>query len=49
MILSVFPGVGAQIAIFGKNLNHEHVIPIAPYVCLAYGSYEDRWFPLAGV
>jgi hypothetical protein len=36
-------------ATFSKNLNRETRLPIAPYVGVAYGSYEHRWRPLAGL
>lgn len=36
-------------ATFSKNLKHETGLPIAPYVGVAYGTYEHRWLPLAGL
>lgn len=36
-------------ATLSKSLNHETGLPIAPYVGVAYGSYEHRWLPLAGL
>jgi hypothetical protein len=34
-------------ATFSKNLKREAGLPIAPYVGVAYGTYEDRFLPLA--
>ena len=36
-------------ATFSKNLKRETGLPIAPYVGVAYGTYEHRWLPLAGL
>jgi hypothetical protein len=36
-------------ATFSKNLKREAGLPIAPYVGVAYGTYEDRFLPLAGL
>lgn len=36
-------------ATFSKNLSRETGLPIAPYVGVAYGTYEHRWLPLAGL
>jgi hypothetical protein len=36
-------------ATFSKNLKQETRLPIAPYVGVAYGTYEHRWRPLAGL
>jgi hypothetical protein len=36
-------------ATFSKNLKSETGLPIAPYVGVAYGTYEHRWLPLAGL
>jgi len=36
-------------ATFSKNLKGETGLPIAPYVGVAYGTYEHRWLPLAGL
>jgi hypothetical protein len=36
-------------ATFSKNLKRETRLPIAPYVGVAYGTYEHRWLPLAGL
>jgi hypothetical protein len=36
-------------ATFSKNLKGETGLPIAPYAGVAYGTYEHRWLPLAGL
>lgn len=36
-------------ATLSKNLSNVTGLPIAPYVGVAYGSYEHRWLPLAGL
>jgi len=36
-------------ATFSKNLKREAGLPIAPYVGVAYGTYDDRFLPLAGL
>ncbi|HEY9430181.1 MAG TPA: hypothetical protein VI260_01700 [Blastocatellia bacterium] len=36
-------------ATFSKNLKGETRLPIAPYAGVAYGTYEHRWLPLAGL
>jgi hypothetical protein len=36
-------------ATFSKNLKRETGLPIAPYAGVAYGTYEHRWRPLAGL
>jgi hypothetical protein len=36
-------------ATFSKNLKSETGLPIAPYAGVAYGTYEHRWLPLAGL
>jgi hypothetical protein len=36
-------------ATLSKNLKRETGLPIAPYVGVAYGTYEHRWLPLAGL
>ena len=36
-------------ATFSKNLKRATKLPIAPYVGVAYGTYEHRWLPLAGL
>ncbi len=35
-------------ATVSKSLRREAGLPIAPYVGIAYGTYEHRWLPLAG-
>ena len=35
--------------LFSKNLRRETGLPIAPYVGLAYGTYEDRLRPVGGL
>jgi hypothetical protein len=35
--------------LFSKNLRREMGLPIAPYVGLAYGTYEDRLRPVGGL
>lgn len=32
-----------------KNLRRETGLPIAPYLGAAYGTFEDRWRPVAGL
>jgi hypothetical protein len=34
---------------FSKNLKQETKLPIAPYLGVAYGTYEDRWRPIGGL
>lgn len=36
-------------ATLSKNLKRETRMPIAPYVGVAYGTYEHRWRPIAGL
>jgi hypothetical protein len=36
-------------ATFSKNLKRETKLPIAPYVGVAYGTYEDRFRPIGGL
>jgi hypothetical protein len=36
-------------ATLSKNLKRETGLPIAPYAGVAYGTYEHRWRPLAGL
>ena len=36
-------------ATLSKNLKRETGLPIAPYVGVAYGTYEDRFLPVAGL
>ncbi len=36
-------------ATMSKNLSEEVKLPIAPYVGVAYSTYEDRFLPLAGL
>jgi hypothetical protein len=36
-------------ATLSKNLKRETGLPIAPYAGAAYGTYEHRWLPLAGL
>ncbi len=36
-------------ATLSKNLQRESGLPVAPYVGLAYSTYEERWLPLAGL
>jgi hypothetical protein len=36
-------------ATVSKDLSNELKLPIAPYVGVAYGTYEDRFLPLAGL
>ncbi|HKP84465.1 MAG TPA: hypothetical protein VJZ26_00125 [Blastocatellia bacterium] len=36
-------------ATVSKNLSEEVRLPIAPYVGVAYSTYEDRFLPLAGL
>ena len=36
-------------ATFSKNLKGETGLPIGPYAGVAYGTYEHRWLPLAGL
>jgi hypothetical protein len=36
-------------ATVSKNLHHAVRLPIAPYVGVAYSSYEDRFLPIAGL
>ena len=36
-------------ATFSKNLKPETGLPVAPYAGVAYGTYEHRWLPLAGL
>jgi hypothetical protein len=36
-------------ATISKNLSGELKLPIAAYVGVAYGTYEDRFLPLAGL
>lgn len=36
-------------ATLSKNLRRETGLPIAPYAGVAYGTYEHRWLPIAGL
>ena len=36
-------------ATLSKNLKRETGLPIAPYAGVAYGTYEHRWLPVAGL
>jgi hypothetical protein len=36
-------------ATVSKNLRRETRLPIAPYVGLTYGTFEDRWRPIGGL
>lgn len=36
-------------ATFSKNLRRETKLPIAPYVGVAYGTYEDKWRAIGGL
>jgi len=36
-------------ATFSKSLKHQTGLPIAPYVGVAYGTFEDRLRPIGGV
>jgi hypothetical protein len=43
------PSGRSYYATLSKNLHHVVRLPIAPYVGVAYSSYEDRFLPLAGL
>jgi hypothetical protein len=36
-------------ATFSKSLRPETGLPVAPYVGMAYGTYEHRWRPIGGL
>lgn len=36
-------------ATFSKSLKQETKLPIAPYLGVAYGTYQHRWLPVAGL
>jgi hypothetical protein len=43
------PGGQSFYATLSKNLKRETGLPLAPYVGVAYGTYEGRFLPLAGI
>ena len=36
-------------ATFSKNLKHSIGLPVAPYIGVAYGTFEDRWRVIGGL